>query len=140
MKRKNYIIILFTLIFTISTTGLPLALHYCDLMKSTSFDSCSVCIADIETPSCCSYNAEGTNFSPEKKSDCCETVLIAQPIDDDYIVLKAELPNLQFDNQLSFSEKTFENEFSNTSLVYSASHSPPLPAEDILILNSVFLI
>lgn len=110
------------------------------MMKSTSFDSCSVCSSDIETPSCCSKNAEGTNFSSEKKSNCCETVLIAQPIEDDYIVLKAELPNLQFDNQLSFAEKTFENEFSNTSLIYFASHSPPLPAEDILILNSVFLI
>ncbi|MFO7524559.1 MAG: hypothetical protein R6W68_03830 [Ignavibacteriaceae bacterium] len=140
MKRKNYIVIAFTLIFAIATTGLPLSLHYCEMMKSTSLDECSICITEIETPSCCSLKSNGENLSSTKKSACCETVLIAQPIEDDYLITKTEIQIFQYNAQSYFPELIIENQFLDNSDIHFTSHSPPMPAEHLFILNSIFLI
>jgi len=96
MKRKLAILVIFT--FILSTVGLPISLHFCEMQRTSSFSACKVCVAEkIEKVNSCCEDEVGN--SVQLKSDnsyqCCETKIIDKSILDNYISAKLELKSEQ---------------------------------------------
>lgn len=140
MKRKVYISLLITL-FALANVGLPFTLHFCQMMDSVSLESCSACSKDVEKKSCCEEdNSAIVNFT-SGKDKCCETKLIASPINEQFLLIKIESAKESF----KITEVVISDEFTisvdKSSYHISQNSSPPPETQNhIYIINSVFLI
>lgn len=86
MKKKISILFLITL-FLISTTGLPIWSHYCEMMGKKSLSECEMCKAEIEKiePSCCSEKtAENQLQFTSENSNCCIDEFDYKKIEDNF--------------------------------------------------------
>ncbi len=142
MKKKLSLIV--TLLFFISTTGLPISLHYCQMQDSTSLSSCEMCLTEENEPenSCCE---EESDFSVQIKSDnsdqCCVTKVVDSSVKDGFLFV---VNDVKIDIK-NFSSFCIENTFLQTIQIgngyfQNSDSSPPLTRNNIYLLNSVFLI
>jgi len=57
MMKKRILISILTLLFLVSTIGLPIYSHYCEMMEKKSLNECVMCaneVEQVEETSCCS--------------------------------------------------------------------------------------
>jgi hypothetical protein len=110
------------------------------MMNNASFDSCSVCTDKPEPTNCCSIISKEIKFSDQQKSVCCKTLLVAEPIEDNFVQSKIEIAKIH--NELYFSNINIDsnNYFTKTFSIRISSHSPPIVSEDLYTINSTFLI
>jgi hypothetical protein len=144
MKKKIFILTL-TVLFLVSTTGLPVSYHLCKMMQEKSLSECEVCKAEIEKiePSCC---GKETSQYPVKISSenpvCCQEEFVYNKVDDEFVNNKTEV------NFFSSSENLFQSiiiispsfDFSIEESFYCDSSPPFLINPEIHITNSVLLI
>ena len=86
MIRKTKIISLI-LLFFISTTGLPVFSHYCQMMDKKSLSECEACEAKIEKieTSCCSEEVViNSQRLISAKSSCCIDQFDYKKIEDNF--------------------------------------------------------
>lgn len=85
MKKKISILFLITL-FLISTTGLPIWSHYCEMMGKKSLSECEMCsIEEVEIVSCCSEKtAENQLQFKSEYSTCCIDEFDYKKIEDNF--------------------------------------------------------
>jgi len=141
MNRKKYIIILFIAVFALSSTGLPLTVHYCEMMNSSSIEECEMCSVEVEdVSSCCSIELPGVKLSDQKKGGCCETKIIGQPLQDDYVQSSVKSSDSNDEVQLIQTETINLFNYFKSFEVENTSHSPPLIAQNLFIINSALLI
>lgn len=143
MNRKKYIIFFFTLVFGLSSTGLPLSVHYCEMMNSVSSEECSMCVEVIkpEVYSCCSMEIPGLKLIDQKNGGCCETKIVDASVKDKYIYTKVdkkeELNSIillpQLNHSICFSD-------SKEVIFYLDTSPPHLISNNLYIANSIFLI
>jgi RecJ-like exonuclease len=87
MMKKKISILTLTFLFLVSTTGLPIYSHYCEMMGKRSSSECEMCKAEIEKveSSCCSENTSDNNLKlTNEKSTCCVQEFDFKKINDDY--------------------------------------------------------
>ena len=144
MIRKTKIISLIILFF-VSTTGLPVFSHYCEMMGKRSLSECEACKTEIEKieTSCCS------NQTPEYpvtiSSDqpvCCQDAFVYNKVEDQFIFNKSDV------SYLSASENFVQPitlippsiDYILVESFYCDSSPPFLINPDLNITNSTFLI
>ncbi len=85
MMKKKISILTLTILFLVSTTGLPIWSHYCEMMGKSSSTDCEMCKADIEQTEsdCCSEQApfESLKITVEN-STCCVDAFDYKKIED----------------------------------------------------------
>lgn len=87
MMKKRITISVLTLLFLVSTTGLPIYSHYCEMMGKRSSNECEMCKAEIEKtePSCCSENNIGDALQLKaENSRCCVDEFDYKKIEDNF--------------------------------------------------------
>lgn len=144
MKRK---IITYSLlsVFILSIIGVPVSLHYCEMMKQKSISSCDICVDEMVNikSSCC--EDEQNNYSEtisSLDSNCCQNEFIFNKIDDEFLINKSDI------NLFSLLENVIQTvvltppvqKVELTYSFYSDSSPPFLINPEIHITNSALLI
>jgi len=144
MKKKIFILTLTTL-FLVSTTGLPVSYHLCQMMEQKSISECEVCKYEMNkiVMSCCT---EETDEYPVKiiseNPVCCQTQFVYNKVEDEFLYNKTDV------NFFSTSYNPFQLlvliapiiDFSSSESFYCDSSPPFLINSELHITNSVLLI
>ncbi len=142
VRNKIHIslIIAFTALFLVFNIGLPVVLHYCEMMKTVSSDSCGMC--DTEK------NNHNDLALSKGESSCCQTVIAAESNKVEFLqTQKNEVTKLHPPKADSITPSVINGLHSfaldepiiNAQTLNLTLHSPPL-IEDIPIFTSSLLI
>lgn len=106
MQIKDKLFILFIAFsFLVSTTGLPIWSHYCEMMGNRSSIECGMCETDlvsIEETSCCSETIPENQVKiSDGKSECCIDEFDYKKIEDSY---SQSFNTLIYSNQIIVGE------------------------------------
>lgn len=144
MMKKRILILSLTLLFLVSTTGLPVSYHLCQMMEQKSLSECEVCTVEKEeTFSCCAE--ETMEYSVRISSEnpvCCQDELVYNKVEDEFLNTKTEA-KVFITVEHSIITSVSLADFSHNLLTqkYLTSSSPPtFLTNDIYLNNSVFLI
>lgn len=144
MKKKIYILTL-TFLFLISTTGIPVTFHLCNMMQEKSFSECEICSSTLNEvfTSCCALDDNQNLISISSyKSACCQNEFVYNKVEDNFLPNKTEANiYFSFDNlfeQISLLQPTID--FQSINLFYCDSSPPFLVDTDIYITNLALLI
>jgi hypothetical protein len=84
MMKKKISILTLSLLFLVSTTGMPIWSHYCEMIGKKSLTECEACVVEIET-SCCSDELLNDQLKfTTNNSKCCIDEFDYKRIEDDY--------------------------------------------------------
>lgn len=144
MKRN---IITYTLlsVFLFSIIGVPISLHYCEMMQQKSISSCEICVDEMANikSSCC--EDEQNNYSEtisSLNSNCCQNEFVFNKIDDEFVInnldisLYSLLENVI--QQVVLTPTAQQVELAHS--FYNDSSPPFLINPEIHITNSALLI
>lgn len=87
MMKKKISILTLTILFLVSTTGLPVFSHYCEMMQKRSISECEMCKVEMEKveSSCCSEEIQGDKLQvSSEKSTCCIQEFDYKKIEDNF--------------------------------------------------------
>jgi hypothetical protein len=145
MTKKRFFILSFILSFLVSTTGLPMTLHFCNMIGKTSLSICDVCKAqnDRNDLDCCSEE-HSDSFAKVSinKTECCQTEFVYNKLKDEFVFDKTDKTNLE----LLAIAINLSNDLMGPINVYSkinvnSDSSPPFLIDSTLYLsNSILLI
>ena len=124
MMKKKLSILTLTILFVVSTTGMPIWSHYCEMMGKKSLSECQACAEEKEeTFSCCSM--EESDFEIQlkaEKSNCCIDEFDYKKIEDDFfqsvtsnlipitsVITELHLSTIDFQNENKFAQQTNYN-------------------------------
>lgn len=146
MKRKITILSLIFL-FTLSTSGMPLILHYCGSMESlTLWDSinfgeqCEMHSPKVNVISCCESEPEDFTKIVSDYDNCCEDLIVDTSVKDNYLSSKTELKSsVEITLLLSLNFDLNINSVSHNLSIEDRS-PPNLSSNKVYLSNSVFLI
>jgi hypothetical protein len=142
-KKKIYILTL-AFFFLVSTTGLPMYYHYCEMMQKKSLNECDSCLNENdEMFSCCSKEIANNIIKiTTEKPICCQEEFVYNKVDDEFVNIKTDV------NYFTSSEillqpivlipHTFD--FSLEVSFYCDTSPPFLINPELYISNSVLLI
>jgi hypothetical protein len=84
MIKKRISILTLTILFLVSTTGLPIWSHYCEIMGKKSLNECEACIIETRS-SCCSDELLNAKLKiTSDNSSCCVDEFDYKKIEDDF--------------------------------------------------------
>lgn len=127
---KKTVILTFCALFLLSTTGLPLTLHFCKMKSETV--KCKMCTAQHET------HSNGPVFKRDM-SGCCKTTTIKTEVKDNFISAKADDISVYKNITTVFFDLSITNNY--RTYFKLTDKSPPLKdAGTIYLSNSVLLI
>jgi predicted molibdopterin-dependent oxidoreductase YjgC len=145
MMKKKISILTLAALFLVSTTGLPVSYHLCQMMDEKSLGECEVCKVEMEKiePSCCSketpdYPVKITSENPV----CCQEEFVYNKVEDEFLYVKSDL------NYFSSSQNSIQPidlipqsfNFSVQESYYCDSSPPFLINPELHITNSILLI
>ena len=124
MMKKKISILTLTILFVVSTTGMPIWSHYCEMMGKKSLSECQACAEEKEeTFSCCSM--EESDFEIQLKaeeSNCCFDEFDYKKIEDNFfqsitsnlipitsVITELHLSTLDYQNENKFAQHTNYN-------------------------------
>jgi hypothetical protein len=143
--KKRILTIGLTILFLVSTTGLPIWSHYCEMMKAKTLADCEVCMIEMEKveTSCCELEKIEIQVQITSQNPvCCQDEFVYNKIEDEFLFNKSEIIFfLSSENSvqpLTLIPPTFE--FSSEESFYCDSSPPFLINPEIHITNSVLLI
>ena len=86
MMKKRISISILTLLFLVSTTGMPIWSHYCEMMGKKSLSECGDCkIEEVEVTSCCSETIPDDQLQySSSNSNCCVDEFDYKKIEDNF--------------------------------------------------------
>lgn len=140
--KKKILISALSILFLVSTTGLPVTINLCNMAGDMDKSECTMHNKPVKSL-CCAEQAEN-NISTITfhKPNCCQVEFVYNKVNDDFICSKTDI------NPFSSSEKLFQ---SVASLIpsdnyidiisFTCDSSPPfLINPDLHITNSILLI
>jgi hypothetical protein len=139
MKRKVVTYFLLS-VFLFSTIGVPVTIHFCQMMSSVSFQNCQMCEKE-ETTMCCNDKQSGESLASSQNDDCCTTKIIADPLTEKFISAFSEIQKLNAKSIVCLlpSEALIDINATNTN--FPSDNSPPETFSNSLYLyNSILLI
>jgi hypothetical protein len=143
MKRKIFILIL-TIVFLVSTTGLPVSYHLCQMMNEKSLNECEMCKIEMEQieSSCCSVEiSDYSVIIKSEKSACCQDEFFYNKVEDEFVNNKTDVNFLSL--QILFQPLVLipnTIDFSLEASFYCDSSPPFLINPELHITNLVLLI
>jgi len=140
MKRK--VISALAFLFFAATTGLPVTLHYCNMMEVASTEVCDMHNVEAEKPCCASELSDYPVKITSDNSPCCQNELIYNKVDDDFLFSKSNV-SLFSSSEILLQQIAIISDagnFNMTDFFYSDSSPPFLIDPEIHITNSVLLI
>ncbi|MCW8803411.1 MAG: hypothetical protein OQK57_03350 [Ignavibacteriaceae bacterium] len=145
MIKKRILILTLTFLFLVSTTGLPITYHLCQMMDKKSLSECEMCMADEvkAESSCCSE--EFSDYLVTLSSEnpiCCQDEFVYNKIEDDFILSKTDVQLILTSEVLPqvIAVILHSVDFSFEGSFYCDSSPPFLINPEIHITNSVLLI
>ena len=87
MKRKISILTLAFLFFA-ATTGVPVTLHICKIMGTTSSEFCEMHKAKVVKHSCCEDEQPVYPVNITSDNSCCQTEFVYNKVKDDFLSVK----------------------------------------------------
>jgi hypothetical protein len=145
MKKKIKIFSIISIIL-VSTTGLPVTYHLCNMLDQKFLNDSEVCDSKTEESniSCCSMtNLEnGLPTISKNNSSCCQTEFVFNKVEDEFLLDKIDF-NFISSSQIIFQAVTLIPTSSGipNTITFQCDSSPPfLINPDLHISNSVFLI
>ena len=141
MKKK--LIIIVTFLFFLSTTGLPISMHYCEMLKITSLLKCEVCtLEENEKESSCCEDKDDypLKLKSENSDQCCDTKIIDKSISDNFIPLKLEVKQEQSSTVVYITDLISKQLSLNHQFINESASPPSAQHNDLYLQNSVFLI
>ncbi len=141
---KKISILTILLLFFVSTTGLPLTVHFCNMVNKEVSATCDMGMSSIQMEmmhKACHEQRANDNIVSMKALDCCKTETIIAGIKDSFIANKTEPQKNSVSEVISLSiipvvfstQKIFTYSLIDTS-------PPSISSNHIYIYNSVFLI
>ena len=138
MKRK--IITYFLLsVFVLSTIGIPVSLHYCEMMNIVSLNACGMC--DKKTSTCCDEEYQISNIKSSNDVSCCSDKVIATSSDEKYLSVSSEVQNTELKSFVFIIplKQYLTKELSYKTFI--SDNSPPASYSNSIYLdNSLLLI
>jgi hypothetical protein len=87
MMKKRIAILSLVFLFLVSTTGLPVTYHLCEMMGEKSLDECEMCAVEVEKveSSCCSEeDSDNLIQLSTLETTCCFESFELNKIEDDF--------------------------------------------------------
>jgi hypothetical protein len=135
--KKNYFILTLALLFFASTTGLPLVLHYCQMMESVSLE---VCEMHKQNKTCCCETGNNEIRFTKGFDPCCSTKLLDKSVKDNFVVSKPDLLSKAQLTIVLLINQNIDFSFYLSNTFYTDTSPPPLLNNHLYLNNSVFLI
>lgn len=144
MMKKRIFILSFVILFLVSTTGLPVYYHYCEMMQKKSLNGCEVCAEDKEeVSSCCSEEvSENTVKFSSDRPVCCQDEFFYNKVEDEFLINKSDIISF-ISTQNLFQSVTLIPSATSLSIeasFYCDSSPPFLINSELYISNSILLI
>lgn len=139
IKKRIYILTL-TLVFLVSTTGMPIIIHYCKMMESASLQACEMHSQEIKKSNCC--ETENQSSAPAKSSfskaidECCKDFVVDLSVKDTFVSSKTEF-NIPLYLYILVESDLTSHFQTNLKLDISP---PQLVSNKIYLTNSILLI
>ncbi|MDI6804648.1 MAG: hypothetical protein QME58_12525 [Bacteroidota bacterium] len=135
-KLHISLIIGFTAIFVVFNIGLPVVLHYCEMMNTYSSSDCDMCHPETKQDEQIQFNS--------MQYSCCKTVIVADRNTSEFLqAQKDEATKLQYSitpTAICGLHSSPRIDFQYSSKIFlTGIHSPP-SYKDIPILFSSLLI
>lgn len=137
MKRKVITYFLLS-VFVFSTIGIPVSLHYCQMMDLVSLQSCGMC--DNKASKCCDDDKSISIVKSENDVSCCTNKIIAASSDEKYLTVSYEVQKTEAKSFVFIipTKEYFTEELSNKTL--SSDISPPANYSNSIYLNNSILL
>jgi hypothetical protein len=144
---KRFFIISFIVLFTITTSGMPLIAHYCNSMDSFRLwnsiqfgENCIMHQSNIEEISCCESENESDLIISNSPENCCLDQVIDNSVKDDFISSADYVKTpIQFISFQPLNDYSFESVISESLLILNNS-PPKFLTNKIYLSISIFLI
>lgn len=138
MMKKKISILLLTILFLVSTTGMPIWSHYCEMLGKKSLTECGDCkIEEVEVTSCCSENIPDNQLQySSSNSNCCIDEFDFKKIEDNFSqssnIVFVSLTLIIAENNLTTIQSEAEKKYSNNS-----NYNLPPPKFGKELLNTI---
>lgn len=138
MMKKKISILTLTILFVVSTTGMPIWSHYCEMMGKKSLSECQACAEEKqETFSCCSM--EESDFEIQlkaKESNCCIDEFDYKKIEDDFFqsITSNLFPITSVITEFHLSSPDFQSE---NKIAQQSNYNLPPPKFGKQLLNTL---
>ena len=145
MMNKRIPIVILTMLFLVSTTGLPVTYNLCKMMQEMSLNKCEMCSVSKEevVTSCCAEEIIEYALSISSENPvCCQTEVVFNKVEDQYVDSKTEI-NFYTSSQISLhlvAQILSQSEFNPNEPFLTDSSPPFLIDSEIHLTNSVLLI
>jgi len=141
---KKISILTLLIFFFVSTTGLPVTIHFCNMTEKEMSSTCSMHMPEkqvADTHSTCNEeNPAEKNISIEMQ-DCCKTETIIASVEDSFLTSKTESQNKLLNELSPVSEFTIiliPQHISTYSFIDTSPHL--LQSNKLYLTNLIFLI
>jgi hypothetical protein len=126
MMKKRISISILTLLFLVSTTGMPIWSHYCEMMGKKSLSECGDCkIEELEITPCCSETIPDDQLRySSSNSNCCIDEFDFKKIEDNF---SQSGNTVLISLSLIFAESNLTTIESETEKKYSQNSNYNLP-------------
>ena len=131
------------LLFFVSTTGLPLSIHFCKMGSSAASQTCTIHNEmNKKMHQSCNQDKEENSYFTVEKGSCCKTEIVNKPISDKFLQVDAQKHNLKQNiTPVIISDLAIGNNSPAITFNYFTDSSPPtLINNHIYLNNSVLLI
>lgn len=140
--KKRILILTLTLLFLVSTTGLPVTINLCKMADSGDADQCTMHQKPVKSL-CCSMETSGDEISISSQTpDCCKIEFVYNKVNDEFVNNKTEVNLFSslgiLSQPLILISHTFDFGFEES--FYNDSSPPFLIDPELHITNSVLLI
>ena len=140
--KKRILISSLTLLFLISTTGLPITINLCKLEATKDTDECMMHHKPVESQCCSKLNFEYNVTASYDNYDCCESEFVFNKVEAEFLFSKTDVnffSSLEHVIQpTSVIPQTVDYLFNES---FFCDSSPPfLINPEIHITNSILLI
>jgi hypothetical protein len=144
MMKKRIFILTLSLLFLVSTTGLPVTYHLCQMMQEKSLSECEMCSTEVEkiVTSCCAEETSDYQVSISSENPvCCQSEFVYNKVEDQFVNIKIEIDFYSLQNLVQpVALISSQSEFYPIESFYTDSSPPFLINSEIHITNSVLLI
>ena len=144
MMKKKILILTLSLLFLVSTTGLPVTYHLCQMMQEKSLNECEMCalVEEEVVTSCCVE--ESFDYPVSISSDnpvCCQSEFVYNKVEDQFVNNKSDINFYSLFNLVQpVALISSQSEFYPVESFYTDSSPPFLIDSEIHITNSALLI
>jgi hypothetical protein len=142
MNKRRIHILSLAFVFLASTTGMPLIIHYCNMMETASLQPCEMHTKEVQKSSCCESETQTSaiadSYFSKAIDECCKDVTVDHSVKDTFVSSKTDIDFPLHINTFVTTEFVLTPNYQTN---VEADTSPPLISSNkIYLSNSILLI